>query len=330
MTRLCLVFLLVPVLAIATTIQDVQTDPGLVGQVVTVEGVVTVANNTYSTSPERIAAIQDGTGPWSGVMIYCYTGLPTLALGDRIEVTGTVDEYYDRTEIDIEDASDVTILGSEAVPPVTWIAAGDIATSNPGVAEGYEGVLVGIEDVVVTEIGDYEYTVDDGWGQCLVGWWSIAWEGCPVNVNDTYTSIVGMADYSYGNYKLQPRDAGDYNYPVPVEFATLSADSRRNAVVVRWTTITEKDNFGFNVLRSTANDGPFVRINGAMIPGAGTTQIAQIYLYSDRDVTPGATYFYMVTDVATSGATTDHGPVSCTFTPQATSSWGEIKAEFSE
>jgi len=327
MVRVLLVLTLLLGGAWATTIQDVQTDAGLVGTTVTVEGVVTVPNSVYSSAPQNIAVIQEGTGPWSGVMIYCGAGLPTLNYGDRLEVTGTVAEYYDRTELDIADASGVTIIGSEAVPPVTWITANDIATTNPGVAEGYEGVLVGIQNVTVTEVGSYEFTAQDGSGTCLVGWWG--WStGCPVNLGDVYSSIVGMADYSYSNYKLQPRNAGDYNFPVPVEFGTLSAQSRGTQVVVRWNTATESDNFGFNVLRGVAADGPFVRINEGIIVGAGTTVVPQVYVFADRHVVPGITYFYVVQDIASNGVTRDHGPVSCTFTPQATSSWGAIKAQF--
>lgn len=328
MIKLSLAIVLVPTIAMAATIQEVQTDPGLLGQIVTVEGVVTVGNDTYSSTPQNIAVIQDGTGPWSGVMIYCGGGLPTLAIGDRVEVTGEVAEYFDRTEIDISDAADVSVIGSETPPPVTWITANDIATSNPGVAEGYEGVLVGIENVTVVGIDSYEFTAQDASGECLVGWWSVAWDACPVNLDDTYSSIVGLADYSYGAYKLQPRNPADYNYPVPVEFGTLSADSRGNTVIIRWSTVTEKDNFGFEVLRSLSEDGEFTRINDTIIPGAGTTQTAQIYLYSDRDVVPDETYFYMIRDIGTDGTSENHGPVSCTFTPSAVGSWGELKAEF--
>jgi hypothetical protein len=314
--------------AAATTINDVQTNAGLVGTEVTVEGVVTVPNSVYSSAPQNIAVIQDGTGPWSGVMIYCGPGLPALNLGDRVEVTGTVAEYFSRTEIDVSDPVNVVVLGAEAVPPVTWIGANDISSANPDVAEGYEGVLVGIENITVTEVGTYEYTAQDGSGTCLVGWWSNAWSESPVNVGDTYASVVGLADYSYGNYKIQPRDPGDYNYPVPVEFGTLTAQSRGTEIVIRWNTVTEADNFGFNVLRGTVADGPFVRMNDGIIAGAGTTAVPQIYLFADRQVTPGATYFYVVQDIASDGTTRDHGPVSCTFTPQATSSWGAIKARF--
>lgn len=316
--------------ASATTIQDVQTNPGLVGTTVTVEGVVTVPNSVYSSSPQKIAVIQNGTGPWSGIMIYSNAGLPTVNLGDRVQVTGTVAEYYDRTEIDIPDPSGVTFLGSAPVPPVTWISANDIATSNPDVAESYEGVLVGIQSFTVTEVGSYEYTADDGSGSCLVGWWSVEWPSSPVNVGDMYSSVIGMADYSYSNYKLQPRWSGDYNYPVPVEFGTLDAQCRGNEVVVRWNTVTETDNFGFNVLRGELADGPFVRINDRIIAAAGTSAIPHAYLFADRQVRPGVTYYYVVEDIATDGTAQQHGPVPCTFTPQVTASWGAIKAAFAD
>lgn len=328
MVRVCLVFCALAVGAWATTIQDVQTDPSLVGTTVTVEGTVTVPNSVYSTAPHKIAVIQDGTGPWSGIMLYCSAGLPTLNLGDRVQVTGTVAEYYGRTEISVSDPANVQVIGTAPVPPVTWITANDISSSNPSVAESYEGVLVGIENITVVDIGPYEYTAQDASGTCLIGWWSNAWPSCPVNLGDFYSSVVGLADYSYGNYKLQPRWAEDYNYPVPVELAGLSAESRGTHVVVRWSTQSETNNFGFNVLRSEASTGPFRMLNETVIPGAGTTAVPMSYMFTDRRVTPGVTYYYCVEEISTSGATTRHGPVACTFVPQETSTWGAVKASF--
>ena len=49
---------------------------------------------------------------------------------------------------------------------------------------------------------------------------------------------------------------------------------------------------GYNVYRSTVSDGPYAKINGALV---GSTN------YSDGTVVSGTTYFYVVTAVGTNG-----------------------------
>ena len=69
------------------TIAEVQGElfsSPLIEQVVTVQGVITAAND-YSYF------IQDGSGPWNGVYIYDNTNLP--AVGDHVILQGEVVEY---------------------------------------------------------------------------------------------------------------------------------------------------------------------------------------------------------------------------------------------
>ena len=86
------------VFAQITPIYDIQytTDPSgdspLVGQIVTVEGVVTAAqfHGFY---------VSDAPGPWSSIFVYTRAAGCGVALGDAVTVIGVVDEYYGMTEI---------------------------------------------------------------------------------------------------------------------------------------------------------------------------------------------------------------------------------------
>jgi len=70
---------------------------------------------------------------------------------------------------------------------------------------------------------------------------------------------------------------------------------------VRWTTASEVDNYGFDVYRSTAEDGPFEVINAETIAGAGTIDVPREYRYVDRAIAPDTAYFYYVESISMDG-----------------------------
>ncbi|MFZ2360433.1 MAG: S8 family serine peptidase, partial [Anaerolineae bacterium] len=98
--------------------------------------------------------------------------------------------------------------------------------------------------------------------------------------------------------------------PQAVTLAEFSAAQQGDAVQVSWETVSELDNAGFNLYRSESAAGPRTLL--AYLPSAspgGTTGAA--YSYEDRaGLVSGTTYYYWLEDVAISGATTLHGPVS--------------------
>ncbi len=71
---------------------------------------------------------------------------------------------------------------------------------------------------------------------------------------------------------------------VPVEFTAFSASTRENDVVLNWSTATEKNNYGFEVLRKSGN-GDYQRVS--FIPGNGTSTTTQNYSYVDKNVAAG-------------------------------------------
>ncbi len=85
---------------------------------------------------------------------------------------------------------------------------------------------------------------------------------------------------------------------------TAAAEPYRG-VIVRWSTGRETDNLGFDLLRSTLERGPFVRITTALIPSREEGQ----YSCQDSSAVAGERYFYMLEDVSRSGARMRHGPI---------------------
>jgi len=183
------------------TIADIQKTPDgkegdspLAGQVVTVEGVVTgVSSYSYF--------IQDTAAAWSGINVYDPTNTSVLKLGNRISVTGTVAEYNSKTEI--KDVSSMTVLEESApLPKPLSIKTGELAQ------EKYEGVLVKVSNATCTnpDLGYGEWEVDDGSGPARIDDLMLK-DFTPVQ-GQTY-NITGVCDYSYDNYKIEPRTMDD-------------------------------------------------------------------------------------------------------------------------
>ncbi|MBX2930248.1 MAG: choice-of-anchor B family protein [Saprospiraceae bacterium] len=76
--------------------------------------------------------------------------------------------------------------------------------------------------------------------------------------------------------------------PLPVEWGSFHADVEEHGIRLNWETITERDNAGFEVERST--DGrPFQTI--ARIPAQGNSSAPQSYAAFDRSPAPGLHYY---------------------------------------
>ena len=115
---------------------------------------------------------------------------------------------------------------------------------------------------------------------------------------------------------------------VPVELASFTARGVGTAILVRWTTLSEQDNLGFNLYRSLEETGGWAMINEALIPGAGTTSATTTYSFLDEDVSGTVVYYYLLEDVDLSGHTTTHGPISASLTGAGAGSWGRAKAAY--
>jgi len=102
---------------------------------------------------------------------------------------------------------------------------------------------------------------------------------------------------------------------IPVELTGFTAAVEEGAVILRWTTLSEHENFGFHVYRHGETSGAYVRITDAIIPGAGTSSVRQDYPCADEDIVPGSSYSYKLADIDFQGNETQHGPVSVTVFP---------------
>ena len=110
-----------------------------------------------------------------------------------------------------------------------------------------------------------------------------------------------VAGFYYGHL----HDLGTPGYrrgkPLPVQLSHFSAQYVKDKVEINWTTESELNNAGFNILRSTTRTKNFHRINTKLIKGAGTTGERTKYQFVDKNAKPDVVYYYRIEDVDLSG-----------------------------
>ena len=73
-------------------------------------------------------------------------------------------------------------------------------------------------------------------------------------------------------------------------------------VLIKWTTESELNNAGFNILRSERSEGDFTVINvKGIIPGQGTSSERHFYSYKDTTARSDVIYYYRIEDVSFAG-----------------------------
>ncbi len=140
--------------------------------------------------------------------------------------------------------------------------------------------------------------------------------------SDTY---YGIAD-DVGTPGYYPGTA------LPVSLSSFLPKRTDAGVVIKWTTQSELNNAGFNILRSATKTGEFVVINPTMIRGAGTTGEKQTYSYTDKTAKPNIVYYYQIEDVSFDGnrqrltdATRLRGHIGAA--GKLTTTWGNLKVQ---
>ena len=192
---------------IQTTANGEEGDSPLAGQNASTFGVVT-AVSTYGYF------IQNGSGPWNGIFVYDTINNPILR--DSLHITGLVFEYNAKTEI--KDITEFSVENTDSELP-----AAEIITCLSANHEKYEGVLIKVLESTCTNIdlGYGEWLVADGTDELVID--DLIFSYSPT-LNEEY-NIVGIIDYSYEQFKLEPRFEADIETkptkPVNVEIEIL-------------------------------------------------------------------------------------------------------------
>ncbi len=138
--------------------------------------------------------------------------------------------------------------------------------------------------------------------------------------NDTGGAVLLESFTSSSGYIWGPStttgDTVDWGVSL-AEFLDITATGSRasNAVYVRFTTVSERNNLGFIVLRHATPGGPYLAASD-LIPGAGTTPVGATYTFIDRlgdgeqTLAEAAPIYYSIQDIDFLGNVRVHGPVA--------------------
>jgi len=216
-----------------TTITSIQDGTIPEGTVVTIEGIVTAEPYAFYPADDlHYYFIQDDFAAQAGIKVYDPDR--HLAQGMEVRLTGTTEEYYDMTEI--IDVTELEILstGNEMEPLVVTLG-GDM--------EMYEGCLIELQNVsVAEEANDFgEWIVTDATNMHIVKVDDAADYFYTPVLNEELSSIVGVLDYSFGDYKLQPRLAIDVQTATAgIAFATSQLTRIQAIQQVRYSDLMPK------------------------------------------------------------------------------------------
>ncbi len=201
--------------------------------------------------------------------------------------------YYKRIAGIQNGAPDGFALDTNGVV-IQFLSYEGVITATDGPANGMTSVDVGVnESNTTTNVGESLQLLGNGSDYSAFTW------GGPFPETPGAVNSDGVNDQS-----------------LPVELTSFVASAGDGRVTLRWSTASELQNQGFEILRSETADGDYQVLDSYTrnpdLRGAGTSNKSHDYLFIDKYVFNGVTYFYKLVDVDNNGVRTEHGPVSAT------------------
>ena len=176
------------------SIADVQAG-GTCGDVTLTDVIATSVD--FGDEGKSTFFVQDATG--AGVVVFVKNSAYDVAIGDVFTLTGSVQEYYDLTEVVIDDVANITKTASgEGTTPVA-------VDGMPTDWEPYEGQLITISEVEVSSAPSYGQVSTNYAGLFI----DDLFTDFTATTGDTFSSVTGVLYYSYEEWKLEPRSEAD-------------------------------------------------------------------------------------------------------------------------
>lgn len=216
------------------------------GFTLTLEGVVTTDPSDIAGETFTRMFMQDGTNPYSGIFLITESpddAIRSMRKGDAVRVTGTVTESGARaTDFHITALRNITSVektSSNVVVEPVLLPTSNFSKKSMGTAdaEKWESMLVEFKDVAVA---DTNADTGSNFGEFLVANQDAPETTMRVETDDSNISLTNRPDvsnktqvqigqalpylrgvmfYSFGNYKLIPRN--DQDYQVVTSVASL-------------------------------------------------------------------------------------------------------------
>ncbi len=185
------------------------------GSAVSIQGLYVtgvVPQNSAGTSKSLGFYVEDGSQkPYSGIYVFTKTTVPTVKIGNKVDISGVYDVYKSNAEIS-SPVYTVTDPGTTLpFSPLVVASPGDIATGG-SLADSYQSMLVEVDNVTVTVMNpdapnDYDefavtgnLRIDDQLYPPLNNTYP---------VGTAFKKIIGVSTFAFANSKVEPRSAAD-------------------------------------------------------------------------------------------------------------------------
>ena len=120
-------------------------------------------------------------------------------------------------------------------------------------------------------------------------------------VSAVYTKLSTNTSTYYGYLHDIGAPGIESGGALPVQLSRFRAERTEAGVILKWTTESELNNAGFNILRSETKNGKFMVVNAKLIQGAGTIGERNTYTWKDTTAKPNVVYYYRIEDVSYAG-----------------------------
>ncbi len=122
------------------------------------------------------------------------------------------------------------------------------------------------------------------------------------------TLVVIMIAFTWSCTSVAPTGPyrGEDDSP---DVSEAKAEDEAPKNTLKWTTASEVENFGFDIFRSDSEEGPFEKRTDDPLPGAGTTDEPQSYLWEDFDIEKGKDYYYYIESISMAGVRERFSPI---------------------
>lgn len=200
------------------TIYEIQDGTLAIGTDVDVRGVVVTG-----VSDSAFFVQEPAGGEYSGV--YVYVGeVPSVSVGDEVDILGVTAEFDDLTEIDASGGS-VTATGTTGVELTPDLV--DAAQ----LGEPWEAVLVRVEDepLVVVALSGQEFAVEAGGVDVTIDDFLYSAPADDLSFPSLwfdagFTAIQGPLNFFDGEFKIAPRSAADLEGYIEATDAPFGVD----------------------------------------------------------------------------------------------------------
>lgn len=245
-------------------------------QTVSTTGIVTA---NFGTS----YFIQNGSGAWNGLYVYDPGRNPSV--GDSLVLTGTVSEYYEKTEL-----GSITgyyfISSNHQLPAAVNISCAEAL-------EPYESVLIQVDNALCTD-ANYQanffmWTVNDGTADLLVHNTSV-FEYVPTE-GEAYV-VTGPLNYDFDEWKVELRFETDVQSGVDITAPQITSVEVITPTIVKVQFSEELDS------TSAQNVANYSINNGIIVEQAKLHAIIKSQVFLTTSSLPGGDYELTVQNVA--------------------------------